>query len=65
MGKTNPGHKGMMKKKREAKQAQKKLELEQRIKEGNARHDAQFGSNPEIVKYHTEYIQGTGLRQNK
>ena len=65
MGKTNPGHRGMMKKKREAKQAQKKLDLETRIKEGNIRHDLQFSSNPVIVEYYKEYIQGTGMRQSK
>lgn len=38
---------------------------EQMILEANARHDAQYGSNPEIVKYYTDYIPGTGLRQSK
>ena len=61
MGKTNPGHRGMKKHKEKL----KKEAHEQMIKEANARHDAQFGENPEIVKYYTEYIQGTGLRQSK
>jgi hypothetical protein len=65
MGKTNPGHRAMKKKKREEKQAQRKLDLETRIKEGNLRHDLQYGSNPVIIEYYKDYIQGTGLRQSK
>lgn len=65
MGKTSPGHRGLMKKKREAKAAQKKLDLELRIKEGNARHDLQYGSNPAIIEYYKDYIPGTGMRQSK
>jgi hypothetical protein len=65
MGKTNPGHRDLMKKRKAAKKAAKEAELVQRIREGNARHDAQFGSNPEIVNYYKDYIQGTGLRQSK
>ena len=61
MGKTNHGHKGLKKQKAKAQE----LAKEQMIKEANARHDAEFGSNPEIVKYYTTYIQGTGLRQSK
>jgi hypothetical protein len=65
MGKTNPGIRDLMKKRKAAKKAAKEAELVQRIKEGNARHDAQFGSNPEIIEYYKDYVQGTGLRQNK
>ena len=61
MGKTNQGHKGLKKQKA----AKKKVDHALMIKEANARHDAQFGSNPQIVQYYTEYIQGTGLRQSK
>jgi hypothetical protein len=61
MGKISPGRRGQ--KKQKAKQ--KKLDHELMIKEANARHDAQFGSNPVIVDYYKEYIQGTGLRQSK
>jgi hypothetical protein len=61
MARSNPGHRAKVKKK----QAQKQLELEARIKEGNLRHDLQYGSNPEIIKYYKTYIQGTGMRQSK
>lgn len=61
MGKTNPGHRAIKKQKEKL----KKEAHEQMIKEANERHDAQFGKNPEIVKYYTKYIQGTGLRQSK
>jgi hypothetical protein len=61
MGRTNPGHRAKVKKK----QDQKKLDLEARIKEGNLRHDLQYGSNPEIIEYYKTYIQGTGMRQSK
>jgi hypothetical protein len=61
MGKTNPGHRAMKKQKEKL----KKEAHEQMIKDANARHDAQFGNNPEIVKYYTEYIPGTGMRQSK
>jgi hypothetical protein len=61
MGKTNPGHRALKKQKLE----KKKLDHEKMIKEANARHDAQFGSNPAIIQYYREYIQGTGLRQSK
>jgi len=61
MGKTNPGHRGLKKQKQAAKKAAK----EQMIREANARHDAQYGPNPTVVKYYTRYIQGTGLRQSK
>ena len=61
MGKTNPGHRGLKK----YKEKLKKEQHEQMIKEANARHDAQFGSEPTITKYYTDYIQGTGLRQSK
>lgn len=61
MGKTNQGHKGLKKQRAKA----QKLAKEQMIKDANARHDAEFGSNPKIVKYYTDYIQGTGLRQSK
>jgi len=65
MGKTNPGHRGLMKQRKAEKAAKKQADLEQRIKEGNARHDAQFGSNPTITKFYKDYIPGTGLRQSK
>lgn len=58
---TNPGHRSI--KKQQA--AKKKADHERMIKEANSRHDAQFGSKPNIVQYYTEYIQGTGLRQSK
>ena len=61
MGKTNHGHRSIKKHKEKL----KKEAHEQMIREANARHDAQFGSNPEIIQYYKEYIQGTGLRQNK
>ena len=61
MGKTNYGHRSLKKQKEKL----KKEAHEQMIREANARHDAQFGSNPEIIQYYKEYIQGTGLRQNK
>lgn len=61
MGKISPGRRGLKKQKAQA----KKLAHEQMIKEANARHDAQYGSEPSIVKYYTEYIQGTGMRQSK
>lgn len=61
MGKISPGRRGQ--KKKLAKQ--KRLAHEQMIKDANARHDAQFGANPTIVKYYKDYIQGTGLRQSK
>jgi hypothetical protein len=50
---------------RKQKAAEKKAAHEQMIKDANAKHDIQFGSNPELTKYYTEYIQGTGLRQSK
>lgn len=61
MGKISPGRRGI--KKKIAKQ--KRLDHELMIKEANARHDAQFGSNPVILEYYKDYIQGTGLRQSK
>ena len=51
--------------KRKQKAAEKKIAQEQMIKEANARHDVQHGTNPEIINYYTQYIQGTGLRQSK
>ena len=51
--------------KHKQKAAEKKIAQEQMIKEANARYDAQHGSNPEIINYYTQYIQGTGLRQSK
>lgn len=61
MGKVSKSRRGQKKKL----VAEKKLAHEQMIKEANARHDAQFGSAPDIIQYYTEYIQGTGLRQSK
>ncbi len=61
MGKISPGRRGLKKQKAAA----KKAAHEQMIREANARHDAQFGSNPEIVEYYKHYIQGTGLRQSR
>ena len=61
MGKTNTGHRALKKQKA----AKKIVDREQMIREANARHDAQFGANPTIVNYYKDYIQGTGLRQNK
>jgi hypothetical protein len=52
-------------KKRKTSSANKKAAKEQMIKQANLRHDAQFGSNPQIVNYYKEYIQGTGMRQSK
>ena len=60
MGKTNPGRRALKKQKL----AKKKLDHEQMIKGANARHDLQFGSNPTIIQYYTEYIQGPGLRHS-
>lgn len=61
MGRTNPGHRSLKKQK----QKEKKAQFEQIVREANARHDAQFGENPQKVNYYTKYIQGTGLRQSK
>ena len=61
MGKGNYGHKALKKQKAAA----KKVAHEQMIRDANARHDAQFGSNPKIIEYYTDYIPGTGLRQSK
>jgi len=61
MGKGNYGHKALKKQKAAA----KKVAHEQMIRDANARHDAKFGSNPKIIEYYKDYIQGTGLRQSK